>query len=356
VGEGRRFSAVFDSNFYRAANPDLAAARLTNEQLFEHFRSTGLREGRAASNTFQAAAYLALNPDLVRAGLNFETSLTHYILVGAAEGRRASNTGGGAPAPTPRPAVDAPAPTPRPAVNAADTEPNNYDSIAVNLDILTGQTYTINGFVGGLDDWDDYRFTVDPVTNFSASISGATQTVSLNLYGDFNNNGRIDSGEQISYTYSDYSNPTIRRTLGPGTYWVGVGRDSNIGTRYTLQLSGTSTGFSGRAGGNLGVVVGDRRVSGFVGGTNGVDVYQIDLNTIREFRSSLTGTSWPVYMALHIDRNNNGRIDSGERIDYTYSDYSNPTIRQTLGAGRYFLEVARNGVSGTLYDVDISVV
>jgi hypothetical protein len=62
-------------------------------------------------------------------------------------------------------------------------------------------------------------------------------------------------------------------------------------------------------------------------------------------------------MALHIDRNNNGRIDSGERIDYTYSSYSNPTIRQTLGAGRYFLEVARDpGGSGTLYDVDISVV
>jgi hypothetical protein len=267
--------------------------------------------------------------------------------VGAAEGRRASNTGGGVPAPTPRPAV-----------NAADTEPNNYDSTAVNLDILTGQTYTINGFVGALDDWDVYRFTVDPVTNFSASISGATEIVSVNLYGDFNNNGRIDSGEQISSIYSYYSPPTIGQTLGPGTYWVGVERDSsNISTRYTLQLSGTSTGFSGRAGANLGVVVGNRRVSGFVGGTNGADVYQIDLNTIREFRSSLTGTSESVYMALYLDRNNNGRIDSGEQISSTYSYFSNPTIRQTLGAGRYFLEVGRDpGGSGTLYDVDISVV
>jgi hypothetical protein len=211
-----------------------------------------------------------------------------------------------------------------------------------------------------LDDWDVYRFTVDPVTNFSASISGATQTVSVNLYGDFNNNGRIDSGEQIATTYSNNSfySPTIRQTLGPGTYWVGVGRNSNTSTRYTLQLSGTSTGFSGRAGGNLGVVVGDRRVSGFVGGTNGADVYQIDLNTTREFRSSLTGTYETVSMALYLDRNNNGRIDSGEQINFTYSNNSfySPTIRETLGAGRYFLEVARNGVNGTLYDVDISVV
>lgn len=93
-----------------------------------------------------------------------------------------------------------------------------------------------------------------------------------------------------------------------------------------------------------------------MGGTNGADVYQIDLNTIREFRSSLTGTSRPVSMALYLDRNNNGRIDSGEVIATTYSNYPNPTIRQTLGAGRYFLEVGRDGSSNTLYDVDISVV
>jgi hypothetical protein len=217
----------------------LAAARLNNEQLFEHFRSTGLREGRAASSTFQAAAYLALNPDLVRAGLNFETSLTHYSLVGAAEGRRASNTGSGALALTPRPAV-----------NAADTEPNNYDSIAVNLDILTGQAYTIKGFIGGSDDWDVYRFTVNPVTNFSASLSDvrvgdATQAAVLNLYGDFNNNGEIDSNERIDFAFNYGSPTTIRQTLSPGTYWVGVTRNSNSGTLYTLQLSGTSTGLLG---------------------------------------------------------------------------------------------------------------
>jgi hypothetical protein len=158
--------------------------------------------------------------------------------VGAAEGRRASNTGSGALALTPRPAV-----------NAADTEPNNYDSTAVNLDILTGQTYTIKGFIGGPDDWDVYRFTIDPVTNFSASISGATQSVSVLLYGDFNNNGEIDleidSNEIIASAFR-YSSPvTIRQTLSPGTYWVGVTRDGNSGTLYTLQLSGTSTGLLG---------------------------------------------------------------------------------------------------------------
>jgi hypothetical protein len=91
-----------------------------------------------------------------------------------------------------------------------------------------------------------------------------------------------------------------------------------------------------------------------VGGTNGADVYQIDLNTTREFRSSLTGISQGVSVFLYGDSNNNGRIDSGELIDSASRSF--PTIRQTLGAGRYFLEVERDGVSGTLYDVDISVV
>ena len=80
---------LFDANFYRAANPDLAS--LNNDQAFSHFQNSGLDEGRAFSPFANLNFYRSSNPDLATAGLNTNRQLyDHLQNSGVAEGRRFS--------------------------------------------------------------------------------------------------------------------------------------------------------------------------------------------------------------------------------------------------------------------------
>ena len=91
VNEGRRFSPYVDLNVYRTANPDLAAAGLrTNRQLYDHLSSSGVAEGRIFSNVFDVNFYRAVNPDLAVVGFNNEQLFDHFRFSGINEGRFAS--------------------------------------------------------------------------------------------------------------------------------------------------------------------------------------------------------------------------------------------------------------------------
>ena len=80
---------LFDVNFYRAGNLDLATAGLTtNAQLSSHFQTNGLNEGRAFSPFADLNFYRSSNIDL--AGLNNRQAFDHLQNTGIAEGRRFS--------------------------------------------------------------------------------------------------------------------------------------------------------------------------------------------------------------------------------------------------------------------------
>ncbi|MEH2183279.1 hypothetical protein [Nostoc sp.] len=77
---------VFDANFYRSANSDLALAGLTTDsQLLSHFQTFGLNEGRLFSPLINLNFYRASNSDL--ANLNNSQLLDHLENNGVAEGR-----------------------------------------------------------------------------------------------------------------------------------------------------------------------------------------------------------------------------------------------------------------------------
>ncbi|RYC28840.1 glycosyltransferase, partial [Lichenibacterium minor] len=85
----RRASAVrdtglFDDDFYRTANADVASG--TGDPA-SHFAETGWWEGRWPNARFDPAFYLATNPDVAEAGDN---PLVHYAEQGILEGRRPS--------------------------------------------------------------------------------------------------------------------------------------------------------------------------------------------------------------------------------------------------------------------------
>lgn len=71
----------FDAAFYRAMNPDVAAAGVDP---LAHYLAHGWREGRAPMPLFDPAHYLAANPDVARAGVE---PLGHFLAHGWREGR-----------------------------------------------------------------------------------------------------------------------------------------------------------------------------------------------------------------------------------------------------------------------------
>ncbi|MEH2296533.1 hypothetical protein [Nostoc sp.] len=76
-------SSVFDANFYRAANSDLAG--LNDAQALSHFQAYGLNEGRSFSPLINLNFYRASSSDLAK--LNNSQLLDHLENHGVAEGR-----------------------------------------------------------------------------------------------------------------------------------------------------------------------------------------------------------------------------------------------------------------------------
>jgi hypothetical protein len=74
-------SGLFDMEFYRQRNADVATSRLDP---ITHYVRHGAAEGRDPSPHFDTRFYLASNPDVAAAGWN---PLLHYLRAGAAEGR-----------------------------------------------------------------------------------------------------------------------------------------------------------------------------------------------------------------------------------------------------------------------------
>ena len=86
LDEGRAFSPFADLNFYRSSNPDLAS--FNNQQAFDHLQNYGVAEGRRFSPFVDVNFYRASNSDL--AGFNNEQIFEHLRNYGVGEGRRFS--------------------------------------------------------------------------------------------------------------------------------------------------------------------------------------------------------------------------------------------------------------------------
>jgi hypothetical protein len=336
VAEGRSFSPVFDANFYRAANPDLAAAGLNNEQLLDHFRAAGINEGRASAPNFSVSFYIAANPDLQAAGFNFQQALQHYVFAGIREGRTAAPGGPVAPPPPPPP-----------------TDPGNTPGSALNVGTLIG-TRAFDQFVGFDDREDYYRFDVNSPINFNLYLDGLSASADVSLYEDINKNGVIDSGELIENTnqYNGASSEVIFRNLAVGNYFVLVQADSQgRNTNYNLRLVNENSEAV-----DVGLLNGTRTFSEFVGRTDPRDYYRFNLNSPSSFNLTLDGLTANADVLLYEDKNNNGLIGfSDELIDNTnyYNGISSESLSRNLPSGNYFI-VVTGDAANTNYNLQIS--
>ena len=92
ANEGRSPDPLFDSQYYLDQNPDVKASGI-NPLL--HFEQYGASEGRDPSLLFSDSKYLAAYPDVAASGMD---PLQHYIEYGQAEGRMTFLSGGSASA------------------------------------------------------------------------------------------------------------------------------------------------------------------------------------------------------------------------------------------------------------------
>jgi len=343
ANEGRRSSVAFSPYFYKAVNTDLAAAGFNNEQLYQHFEQYGLSEGRVSSEFFNAPFYLATYSDLKTAfGNNYQAALLHFLNNGIREGR-----------------VGSPAVSPY-------TDPSNVSSTAYDLGTLIAKA-TFRDFVGSSDRDDYYGFrVVDPI-NLNLNLSGLTDTVTLKLFADTNNNGQADSGEEIANVNGDASTPAvINKTLGAGYYHIDVTtQNPATNTLYSLAMSPstitstntTDPGNTQAAAFSLGTLNGSRTVSDFVGSTDRVDFYSFVLDSNKNLNLSLNGTTDPAYAILYRDTNSNGQFDSTETLGLVNSSNNSlGNLTQNLGAGTYYVEVFTNTTTAnTSYNLSVAV-
>jgi hypothetical protein len=252
-----------------------------------------------------------------------------------------------------------PIPTPPNGTLPGETLPT-----ALNLGGLTA-TRTHPETIGGTNPVDLYKFSLNQISEFKASLSELTVATDLNLIWDKNNNGLIDESERIMTGYASPlgSNP-VTMTLAQGTYFVEVRTLSDRVSPYELTLSATpqssnipaDPGSTLKTAHNIGIASGSYTAKELVGITDTTDYYKFTLNKVSEIKTTLGGLSHSVDMALIFDANHNGQVDEGERLDYgNGSIYGGIPLAKTLPQGTYFIEVkSSHKFDNTLYNLTLT--
>lgn len=291
-------SALFDENYYLAANPDVAAAVASGDfsNGFEHFNLFGNLESRDPSALFDASEYRDLNTDVaaaIEAGII--TALDHFLNVGQFENRN------------PQPLFDTGfylAQNPDVAAAIARDELTAYQhfvmfgqlegrdpSLLLDTDFYLQQnpdvveaiangtiasafehfslfgsleerastaidpredlssaadlgaiadTQTVTDFVGAAEPTDIYRFSLGANSSLNVVLDGLAADADLELIQDLNGNGSIGFDDVFaSSTELGTSAETINiNTLAAGTYFLRISQFEGD-TNYTLTLSAT---------------------------------------------------------------------------------------------------------------------
>ena len=92
--------------------------------------------------------------------------------------------------------------------------------------------------IGRQDFFDYYQFTLTSPQTVSAHLAGLTADADILLYRDTNNDGILESNEEIATTFDPGASVrTLDENLAAGTYYLQVEYVNNAPTSYTLTLS-----------------------------------------------------------------------------------------------------------------------
>jgi hypothetical protein len=244
--------------------------------------------------------------------------------------------------------------------------PGSTLNTAQNIGSLT--SFSINDSITSASLIDYYKFSLTATKDIQLLLSNVTENyLEAAIYIDKNNNGLIDSGEEL---YSNYSGSgrigQIDTTLGSstslsaGNYYIGIKRldGYNANSNYSLQITATvvapsitpdpgktlATAYNIGSISSTGSVTTTRTYQEFIGNADPIDYYKFSLTSTNDIKTMLNGTSQNYLdMDIYQDKNNNGLIEAGEQL---YTDYAgdsrNGLIETTLGIGTYYMGVTRS--------------
>lgn len=322
LAEGREFSPFVDLNFYRASSSDIA--QFNNQQAYAHLQNHGIAEGRSFSPLVDLSFYRSNYADV--GSLNNEQLFEHLRNSGIYENRRIS------------PFTD---------LNFYKTANSDLSSVLPDNKKLFDHLakYGINEGRSFLLSFDsNYYRGVNPdlassgldneqlLTHFQlnglpegrASSTNFDVTYYLGNNSDlraagFNNRQAQQHFELYGYREGRVSAPS-RRVFQPST-------DPLIGN--TMSSAD-----------NLGVLNGTLNINEAISNNDLNDYYRFTLGSTCNINLSLSELSGRTKLELLYDRNGNGQIDYDDGLDSDYG-YSNEdaSINSPLGAGTYFARV-----------------
>jgi hypothetical protein len=279
--------------------------------------------------------------------------------------------------PGPAPIIPSPDPGPIPArafdigvLNAPVAYQQSVGGVDTNGDGLVS--------LEEIDFGDYYRFTLTQpaeVTIVTGNVSEGT--VNTSLVYDLNGNGALDTSEDARFTEILASGTPITRSLGAGTYFIGVELGDGGNVTYSFQLSQTPitdinfTSFPPTLGLQTAVDLGNidsgtQSVRQLIGTTNPIDIYKFSLTNQATNVSLLldqTQLIGDVTLSIVYDVNNDGiasptrqGFDSdgdvvegiGDFVAGTFTagagDGATLTLRDTLTSGTYYLVVTQRSI------------
>lgn len=296
---------VFDVNYYRNLNPDLASAGLTTDaQLVDHFVRFGVNEGRAFSPFVNLDFYQAGNPDLAAAGITAPLQVFYHLQgSGIAEGRRFSY----------------------------GFNPSFYR--AANPDLVAA------GLTNNEQLFEHFRASGVNEGRISA------ENFNVRFYLDANPDLRA-VGFNFAQAFQHYVRFGIRE-----------GRPAVPGGSTPPPPPPSEPGNTPPAALNVGILNSTVNFNDFVGFNDRFDYYRFDLQLPSDFILSLDSTTARVEVDLYVDTNLNGQIDSNEYVTGTAaSSGSSGSINRRLGADTYYAVVNTGAFSNSNYTLNLSVV
>jgi hypothetical protein len=231
----------------------------------------------------------------------------------------------------------------------------NDDQAVTARSLDLSQPFNTKDYVGEFDDIDYYKFNLNAVSDFNASLAGLPNSALIKLYQDSNKNGLIENTEVLN-TVSIQNGGNISTLLTPGNYFLSVGK-SGIATRYDLVMSAAAypeytptvePGDRPITARNLGNLTGSFTARDYIGDLDKTDYYKFNLNQPRNFTANFSGIPGSASLYLYRDDNGNGLVDKGEQLDDKTGFQT--SIAQPLTPGTYFFAVEQY-VGSTRYNL-----
>ncbi|MEQ8785303.1 MAG: CARDB domain-containing protein [Pirellulaceae bacterium] len=235
-------------------------------------------------------------------------------------------------------------------------DPGDTLATAHDIGVLGGEQAFLGSVAPG-DASDLYRFTLTQATRVDVLLDQLAQDADLRLIADVNGDGVWDSAETIEESNSSGTSPDfLTEELAAGTYFLAVEQGfASVTTSYRLTVwtdpiavdPAIDPGETPGDAHDVGMLATDDEVSfvQLVGATDEVDFYQFQLSGTTRLRAWTDGVSELAYLYVIADLNGDGQwTRNGETLQLDETNGSN-FVTEDLGAGTYFVAVARSNSS-----------